>query len=234
MSQNRFLAYIITFISIIAIISFILSPFFQVRSIEFQGLKILTQNDFNTVLNPYYNSNILFLDHRKMNKKIAKNKYVKNVDIIKNYPDTIMINIKEREPIALISNNGEYVLFTVEGVIVEIDSDIKRVDVPEIKGLGYSLKNNDIFFSSIFEEIVQALDKISVSARTHIKYILYNEDQKLISEINEGIKVYLGSPEYITKKFNILQSVITKINNEDLNVEYIDLSIYKKPVIKLK
>ena len=231
MSQNRLLFYLIAFISIIALISFSLSPFFEVKNFVYNGLNVLVEEEISSIIETYNNANLLFLDHRNIEKELVKLPYIKSVEIEKKYPDSIIINIKEREPLARIKNNGQFLSFTSSGFIVESTPGNLRVLVPEIKGFGYSLDNNYINFSSILNELVQALKELNKNTRSMIGTILYKEDS--ITATFNKIPIYLGSSSQLKEKFRILQSITNKIKEEDLKVEYIDLTLFKKPVIKL-
>ncbi len=231
MSQNKLLVYLVAFISTMALISFSLSPFFHIANFEYHGLNIITKEEIINIIEPYINLNILFLDQGDLNKDLLLHPYIKSVDIIKNYPNQIRLNIKEREPIAKINNNGQYIFFTSNGFIVETGSIKSRLSVPEIKGLGYSLNNNYISFSRVLNDIVQALKELDISIRAGIVTVIYKENT--ISASYQNIPIYLGLPSQLMDKFRVLQSIIIKITQEKLDVEYIDVTLYKKPVIKL-
>ncbi len=232
MSQNKLLVYLITFISTIALISFSFSPFFQIRNFEYSGLNIVSEEEISNIMHTYLNDNILFLDQRDLNKDLLGHPYIKSVEIIKDYPDQIILNIKEREPIAKINNDGQYLSFTSSGFIVETGSINSRVLVPEIKGLGYSLNNKYISFSPVFNDIVQALKELDIDVRSVIASVSYKDENTITASFRKT-PIYLGIPSHLMEKFRVLQSIIIKINEEKLDVGYIDLSLYKKPVIKL-
>ncbi len=231
MSQNKLLVYLVAFVSTMALISFSLSPFFHIDNFDYHGLNIITKEEITNIIHPYTNANILFLDQRDLNKNLLLHPYIKSVNIIKYYPDRIRLNIKEREPIAKINNNGQYLFFTKSGFIVETGSIKSRVLVPEIKGLGYSLNNNYISFSPVLNDIVQALKELDISIRAGIVTVIYKDDT--ISASYKNIPIYFGLPSQLMDKFRIVQSVIIKITQEKLDVEYIDVTLHKKPVIKL-
>ncbi len=234
MSQNKLLVYLIAFISTMALISFSLSPFFQIRNFEYHGLNIVSKQEITNIIHTYFSDNILFLDQRDLNKELLRHPYIKSVEIIKDYPNQIRLNIKEREPIAKINNDGQNLLFTSSGFIVETGSIKSRVLVPEIKGLGYSLNDNYISFSPVFNDIVQALKELDIEIRSDIVTVNYKDDNdNTITASFKNIPVYLGIPSQLKEKFRVLQSIIIKINEEKLDIEYIDLTLYKKPVIKL-
>ncbi|MFP4015658.1 MAG: cell division protein FtsQ/DivIB [Halanaerobiales bacterium] len=232
MTQNKLLALLITFISIIALISFSLSPFFDVQHFTYSGLQLISENELSSTMQEYEKANILYLDHRDLANDLMEIAYVKDVEISRRYPDTVVINIKERVPLAKINNNGKYLTFTASGFIVESGAINSRVQVPEIKGLGYSLDNSNIAFSPVLNEIVQALDKLSIEYRSKLTAIIYDDDN--VTAFYGQVPIQLSDPEKLGEKFSVLQSIIKKIIQEDLQVEYIDLSLYKRPVIKLK
>lgn len=233
MSQHKLLIYLIAFISTIALISFSLSPFFEVSNFEYKGLKILKDEEISNLLQEYENSNILYIDHRDIKRNLLKQPYIESVVIKKVYPDNIIIDIKERKPIAKIINDGQFLSFTSNGFIVEIGTKISKISVPEIKGLGYSLNNNEIKFSTVLNKIVQALKVLDTDIRSRLETVIYNDNKNIVAYFNK-IPVNLGVPNQLVEKFKILQSVIIKISEEKLDVEYVDLNLFKKPVIKLK
>lgn len=233
MSQNKLLAYIITFISILAIISFSLSPFFEVKSIEFEGLKIMVENEFSFIIDLYEKANILFLDYSEIEKSLLELPLVKEVEIKKDFPDKINIKIIERDPIARIKNNDRYLAFTSNGFIIEEKFINSQFVLPEIRGLGYSLNSQHISFSPILEKIVQALDQLDLKKRTYLNSISYKEENVLIANAYD-FSVYFGLSIDLLEKFKILDSILSKIEEESLNVSYIDLSILKRPVINLR
>lgn len=235
MSQNKLLAYLVTFFSILALVSFAFSPFFEIKSIELQGLKVLSEEDFNFLIAPYNNTNILFLDSRKLDRELkASIAYLESVKIQKDYPDKVTIKVIEREPVAMINNNGKFLSFTSNGSIVEEGSIKRRVMVPEIKGLGYTLNNRQISFSLILEIVVQALEQLSLEKRSIITNISYDEKADSITASTNGYQIYFGEPVELVDKFKVLESIFKKIEEQDLKVEYIDLKISKKPVVKIK
>ncbi|MFP4661154.1 MAG: cell division protein FtsQ/DivIB [Halanaerobiales bacterium] len=232
MTQNKLLALLIAFISTISLISFSLSPFFDIQTYQYQGHAIISEDELNNVIAEYNNANILYLDHRDLARDLRGISYIKDVKITRDYPDTVIINITEREPLAKINNNGKYLAFTASGFIVESGALNTRVKVPEIMGLGYSFDNNRISFSPVLSDIVQALHELNIDNRSRLSSVIY-EGNSLTAYYSQ-VPIYLGEPIEVKEKFNILQSIINKIIQEELQVEYIDLNLYKRPVIKLK
>lgn len=232
MLQDKMLVLLIAIISIIALISFFLSPFFQLREITINGLQNLSQKEIEGSLSGYFEKNIWLIDKNKLKKELLQDKYIREVRIRKKIPATLVININERIPLGKINNNGNYLVFDKEGFIMEKGSQKTRIQVPEIKGVGYTFVNNSLQFNSQFKKIVQALKTVDVKTRKKIKTVNVknNIDLNLFSQIC----VYMGESKELKQKFKILESVLHKIKEDNLVVDYVDLTIIKKPVIKLK
>ncbi|HHU91608.1 MAG TPA: FtsQ-type POTRA domain-containing protein [Halanaerobiaceae bacterium] len=234
MSDNKLLYYIIAFISLLALISFALSPFFEIRSIEVNGLYILSRGELEYLLEPYYGTNILLLNKKNLRESLLNIAYIKEIEVRKSYPATLVLYIKERDPVARIINNERYILFSSDGFIVENNTIINRVKVPEIKGLGYSFHNQYVEYTPILESIVQALEGISLKTRGKIDFINYQNKENTIIAYNGKVPIYFGQPVGLIEKFRVLEYILNKIQEEDLAVEYIDLKIINKPVVKIE
>ncbi len=232
--QGKRLYALIAFISIISLFSFLASPLFQVHSLDFKGLKNLTVSELREELQNYYQRNIWLIDKRELKYNLIKNNYIKEVSIRKVFPDNLLINISERIPIAKINNNGIYLIFTADGFILEKGSLKGRAKVPEVKGIGYSFAEDKLVFSLLLEKIVQALREIDSHTRSDIIEIYRENDKGIIVNLSQRFPAYLGNEDDLIKKFRVLESILEKIQKENLSVDYIDLRIIQKPVVKLK
>ncbi|MFI5359543.1 MAG: cell division protein FtsQ/DivIB [Halanaerobiales bacterium] len=234
MSDNKLLYYIIAFISLLALISFTLSPFFHIRYIELYGLNILNRVELEQYLDSYYDTNLFFLNKNKLKESLLAIPYIKDLEIRKSYPDSLWIQVKERDPVGRIINNESYILFSSDGFIIENNSIVNRVKVPEIKGVGYSFQNEYLEFTPVMEKIVQALEVITLQNRGKIDLIDYQREENSLVAYSDKITIYIGQPVGLVEKFRVLESILNKIQEEGLAVEYIDLKIINKPVVKLE
>lgn len=234
MSQNKLLIYLITFISIIAIYSFLSSPIFYVHSLKFNGLQYMEESDLEKEFVDYIKTNLWVIDKKILRQKLLNNNYIKEVNIKKKFPDKLIFNIVERVPLAKINNNGYFIVFSEDGLILEQGSIKTRFKVPLIKGTGYSFQGDKIIFSDELSKIVQALTAMERQTREMLWEINLKNKNDIRVDLAQRIPVYIGSGDNISKKFMVLESIIKKISAEKLKVEYIDLSIVQRPVIKLK
>lgn len=97
----------------------------------------------------------------------------------------------------------------------------------------FNYTDDRVLFGPSLEKIVQALEEIDIDTRARIRLINKSQD-RLIAYIGHNYRVYLGSSDKVIYKLKILESILYKIDEENLKVDYIDLSIVRKPVIRLK
>ena len=77
------------------------NKFFAIKNILVVNTKILNNKDIkNLFWNELENNNILFLDLNKIQKITAKEELISHIEI-KKYPNTIIIKVFEKEPIAI-------------------------------------------------------------------------------------------------------------------------------------
>ncbi len=233
MSQNKLLFLLVTIVSLIALISFGLSPFFQISEINYIGLELLTAEELNNLLRAYYLDNIIILDKSNIENHLLQSSFIKNINVIKKYPNRLEIVIEERKPLAKINNNGEYLVFTVDGFILENAAWISGI-VPEIKGMGYSLKGSRIIFTPELEQVVQALHDIDRETVARLTQIQMDKPAGKVEAFAGSIPIFLGVCDELREKFRVLHSIFNKVKDEKLPYEYIDLSIIQRPVVKLK
>ncbi len=238
--NNRYVVLISLILIIIAIFSFINSPFFQIRHFSITENKILSENELLDYLKNYENQNLLFLNEAKIKNRLKKQEnYIKEVFVEKYYPDKLEVEIIERKPLAKIINDGVALVFDKEGIILESNKNKLRASVPLIKGIGYFFRNNKIEFTKELKNIVNELANVEMTLINDINLIQYNkennnEKKELIFYIFEDVQVYLGNIDNLSKKMSILEATMKKIKNEGLKVDYVNLKYPEKPVYKIK
>lgn len=234
LTNKKMLIFLITGVSILALISFFVSPFFKVKHLKVAQLKYLEDNEIKEKITGILNKNIWLISKLEIKNILLKNNYIEDAAIVKKYPDTILIKIEERNPTAKINNNGKYLVFNENGYILEEVDINKKVDLPLIKGVGYSFNKNKIEFPPLFAEIIQALQLIARERRKMLKNINY-ENEEIIINLYSEVKVYIGEGSQLQEKFELLDSILERIKGGvDFEVDYVDLKVIKKPVVKIK
>ncbi len=232
MKQNTLLIIIITIISLLAVFSYLSSPFFNLHNIIINDLEYISEMEIKNKLSDYLQQNIWLISRTGIKKKLYEHRYIKSISVKKKYPDSIKLIIVERIPVAKINNNGKYTVFTADGFILEEGAMKTSHPVPLITGTGYSFSGLKLIFSDKINEIVQALKNIEREIRTNIREInIDNNKFYLKLDGDSQPEVYMGELEDIKRKFTTFNSIYIKITDENLDIHYIDLGVVDKPVI---
>jgi frataxin-like iron-binding protein CyaY len=65
------------------------------------------------------------------------------------------------------------------------------------------------------------------------QYIEFN-GRNITLKFADKYDIILGELEDIEEKFRVLKNITDQIENKDYQVRYVDITIYNKPVLKLK
>lgn len=119
---------IISFIMAICVLA-ILFVLFTVRRFEISGnANIQGVQAYSHAFLPFLN------EHKVENEIYAQNPQLSSIRIVKKYPGTIVIDVKESTPVAEILTEKGSIIFNDAGRIVQINatSDLQRSDLPVI------------------------------------------------------------------------------------------------------
>ena len=83
------------------------SKFFYVTQIEVEGKNEILQKDIISKLSEFNNKSIVYINTNLLEEEISKDARVKTVIIKKRYPNKLIVELNEREPVAYISKNNE-------------------------------------------------------------------------------------------------------------------------------
>ena len=190
------------------IIYALLSPIFNVKEILVTGNSKISSATIVSLSGISIDQNIFNFRTSQTVDSIKQNAYIDTVEIKRNLPDTIEINVTEREPTFMINFGNTYVYINNQGYMLEITNE--KADMPlitnystpqeEIKE-GARLctedleKLNDVLkimeaSSSNDEKIKKLITKINIQDKTN--YILTLEKEKK--------QVHLGDTSNLSTK----------------------------------
>jgi len=199
---------IIIFIGILFFL-FMGRSFFLVKHIEIKKDFNIDKNKLLSFLKIYPLRSIWEYNIEKMNNELSKHIYLKEYKINRKYPDTLVINMKIRKPIAkIVGSNGKIYYIDEQGIVFkEADNNILNIPL-----LIFNIRNNikyGVRIKGKYKEIIALL--------THLKLKqldLYNS----LSQI-ELYENKLNGVDYILYFKTMSQKVYlkNKINVDSIN-----------------
>ena len=128
--------------------AFILSsPYFQIRETVVRGCKELTEKDVLAVAALPSGANLLAFNLEKTARAIRRNPWIKEVFVGRELPDRIVIEVRERQPIAVLKQQDGLFLVDREGLRFKRVEQADDVDLPVLTGAEGSSETEQALFA---------------------------------------------------------------------------------------
>lgn len=212
---------------------FLNSSLFNVSSIVIQGNKYMSNEEIYAVASVPENSNIFRLSLTEVKERLSRDLRIAKVEVSRKFPNTIVVTINERKPLAYVATSYGFVELDKQGIVLAAYKNLKKVRVPMITGArlenGYiadQVQNQSIvnilsFLAYFDEETLDQLSEVNINAGQIFAYT------------NNSIQIRIGAAERLSEKAKLTQDILKEIHDRNLIVEYIDLN-YSSPFIKFK
>lgn len=211
------------------------TPYFEIKETSVRGLKELTEKEILTLAAIPPKQNLLAVNSDLLVKRISANLWIKNIYVGRELPDRLVLEVRERNPIAIVKQASEFYLMDHEGIVFKKMGKGDEVDLPIITGVNSLAKEK----SKLLLSTLNLLKNISSSGQYH--YL------GTISEVNvddvfgvslltdSGLHLKLGTDNY-ENKLKQLNVVMADLEKRGMNKGYIcaDLCDEKKITIQRK
>jgi len=213
------------------------SEIFKIRNVIISGNDCLTDQKIFQESEINIGENIFLLGIKKSISSLRKDPWIREVSIKKIFPDKIKILVEERKPSAIVKNGNEYLQSSKNGFILcSVNYEQNTSKLPLISGL--SLKNTGIGERILENEYRTALEIIHcievILPKVFCEVTVLDQDDFFIYNKDKSVKIRANKADEIIGKENMLRDAFTKISNEKLLVDYIDLRFKDSLVIKIK
>ncbi len=230
-----FLYGVVLFIFISAgLVFFFNSAFFSVQKIEFQGLANIPEGEVQKLVSQVQNQNIFFFDRSLLTQRLGLHPLLQEVKYQEKLPHTLIIQVTERTPFALVLVSKGVIEVDSEGVFLRRleswpDKDnpvIDGVTVPESAGPGQNISTPAL--TSALHLLSQAPSALlPLIGEVHVSDI-----QQMTLYLMCGVEVRLGQAEDWQNKLAALYQLLNDQEYQSFQhgVRYIDFTA-AKPVI---
>ncbi len=233
-----YLVLIVFALSLFFLLGFGIYKIFTAKSLNITTVKVEgnTKYDTETVLklaDVKIGTNIHKLSKNKVEKQVETLSYVKDVDVSRKYPSTIVIKIKEYKSSFAAFNNdtNKYVRLTDKGIILEV---CESEDLVQDELILFGIHFDDKLASSIVdlekEKLQSFLEINKIYAKTGIEKKITSVEFKegdIILTLDQDIDVVMDKQD-TEYKLNLLRSILNEINGK---TGEIDMTI-ENPIFK--
>jgi cell division protein FtsQ len=234
-SAPKFFAVLLAALTLLIVgFLFIKSSFFIIGSVEVRGNKYVATEDICRIAGIPEQTNIFRLNVNEIKSRLEKDLRIAQVDITRKFPDTIVLTITERHPIAYVASNYGFVELDKQGVILAAFKNFKQLNVPVITGvqvdngyIGDSVSNSDL------NTVLEYLSMLDENILNRISEVNIKSNDQIIAYTVGSTQIRIGTSERLAEKARLTNEILRDIDDKKMMIEYIDLH-YASPYIKTR
>ena len=194
---------------------------FLLTKVKISGYNILDEKDYQEIVSEFKVQSINNYKLRDISNKIEQNPFVKAVQVSRQFPNIIKINIVERKPLAII-NLEEKLMIDNDAFVLPDHNYSDNALIPVLSGFNpakdlypygektYSIKVKEAIF------ILNQLSKSYNKLYNNISEITLNSDDDYVIILSDRpTRVILGKKDIITK-LNILKTFDKSLGQRQL------------------
>ena len=174
-----------------------------VKSIRIENNLIVESETIKTNLNFLYDRNLLFIKNKDIERKLIKEDFIDSFSLKRIYPDTLIIKIFEKKPIAILQNKKRKFIITSKGDLIAFKKIEGFYELPIVFG-------EDKAFFKFYKNI-----KNSNFPLNQIKSFYFFESKRWDLLLHDGILIKLPTENYISSLNNFIE-----LKNENIHNKY--------------
>lgn len=209
---------------------FLQSSVFAIKEVKITGLETLQDSEIRKMAGINLGVNTFKLNLNVVKSRVGIQPMVKAVTVKRSLPDTIVVSIIERKPVALVPLNGEFMALDQDGYFLYKVSDYSKTNLPIITGLRLgTLTPGKQIVNTGLSTALKFLQRMDIKLVAQLSELNVADPQMLIMYNLEGAEIRLGAAESVDQKLSLIRETLKKAGNR--KIKYIDITYAGKPVI---
>lgn len=226
----------IFFVLLVLVTGYVLlrSPFFEVHKVLVRGNQFLSEEKIRSVADIGIGTNIFKLDLGVSESNLKLVPMIKEVQVARSFPSTVVITVKERSPLGLLSTKEGFIEVDEEGIFLQKTS-AGAPGLPVITGVQGDIPNpGQAVRAERLGEALAVIDGLPGEAVANLSEVHIDEDGQIRIYTIEGIQCRFGTATEIQEKGAVFSQLLLELRKQGAKVKYIDLSCSGQPVVLYK
>ncbi len=222
-------AFIYTYSSLLS------APYFEIREISVRGLKELTEKDILTMANIQPRSNILAVNIDAVMKRVSVNPWIKNIYVGRELPNRLVLDIRERTPIALVKQAGNFYLMDVDGFVFKKLSRTDEVDLVIVNGVNIQNKTRSPLLTDALKLLSMLSQNDQYAFLGTVSEVQVHDVFGLSLLTDKGLHLKLGRDNFAGKlhQLNLVLADLEKRGTKNGHL-FVDLADISKVTVQRK
>jgi len=219
---------------------FLSLPIWQIRNVSVTGTKMLSAEEIAGLSSVPIGENLFLTNFGRARDNLRKIAAIKEFHLYRIPPATVLINVTERAPIAIILIQGKSAIVDEAGYILNRNPNLtlnvpNMTDFPAISGLGSAEvmggEKINPKVSRIISDIILQLSGLLGSRRIQLELGGFERISFVLDDI---LRVKIGRDEDLRQKMAVFAALLPVLSGKWAQVEYVDVRYPNNPVIKYK
>lgn len=193
---------------------------FHIKSIEILDNKKIEESTLKEVSGLTEGDNIFLIKTSDAADNIKSIGYVKEVNIIRVFPDKLKVYITERDPVCIVVDGGDYIYVDDQGIVAEVVDHITVWSLPLVTGLEntlsekYEAKKLGVEPTWVGNNVLGILEVLrDYELSEKVSEINVTKEKQLHIYTNGGSIIKVRDKENIESKIDFLYTYLTE--NDD-------------------
>lgn len=219
---------------VLSVASFLQSPYFEVRQVRVSGADYLLEREVLLIAGVPAKSNVFLVPTKEIESRLLATPRIRKARVHRIIPDTLRIDVEERTTVAYLPYGGYFIDIDEYGCAVAVSEAITDPDVPLLIGVvptyvavgervrpEASIRLGAQVGAALLRHKIPNLSEVDVTSL-----------QDVVVRTSDGIRVLVGSVDGIEERVRLLDSILASVREQGVPVDYIDVRVDAKPVIR--
>ncbi|OGC24829.1 hypothetical protein A2291_02350 [candidate division WOR-1 bacterium RIFOXYB2_FULL_42_35] len=239
--KGRLFVWLFFLILLIGLTYYILSlPIWQIKYVVVNGTQMLSANEIRTMASVPLSGNLFFSNLSRTKSNLKSITAISDFNIYRIPPATILINIKERQPVAAIVFSDQSFFIDEQGYVLNRNPNLSLnipnlPDLPVIAGMDRAavlkVDRLDNKIARVVLEVVVKLARFLDLKNIRLELAGVDNITLLLDDV---LRVKLGDYNDIQKKMQVFKALLPVMAGRWSSVVYVDVRYPDNPVIKYK
>jgi cell division protein FtsQ len=208
------------------LVAAVYSPLLAVRAVTVNGTKLLKPAQVQAALKPLEGKPLPQISDGEVDGLLKPLVQIKSVTTQAHPPSTLVVQVQERIPVALVKRGAEYILVDVDGVRLSSTNDPAKVKLPVIDG-GAGAIGKDLF-----QATAAVLGALPASVLAKLSNASARSVDAVELKLVDGQTVVWGNAGEKELKARVLEALL-KVPADPANpVRVYDVSVPRHPVTR--
>lgn len=233
MGKRRFGRLLVFFLLVLGALIFLNSDFFHVKELEFVGMEGIVPGEL-VPKEDVMGFNIFHIDKKYLAEFALQDSTIKEVEIRREFPATLVYYLEAREPLAWVKTGSEFFLVDEEGYSIKKTEEIEELDLPLIKLEGEELKEEVRLDEENLAFCLNLLENLEKWVLERVTDVVLGQRRNVRLYLEGGGQILLGQAYTSDELPGLIMGFMRELEKDLDRLEYLDLRFEGRPVYKLK